>query len=94
MIDAERDVEPQDLDDETIEESTCQCDEDFCLSRLSIKKYFLLREKYNTERRCLCDGYDIAVHVCCCNRLGLSCHGKCHADGYDRWLDSREPINP
>ena len=45
----------------------------------------------NLDRVCLCDFTDFNGGTCCCNYLGLSCNGKCQPDGYDKWLDSREP---
>ena len=47
----------------------------------------------NHDRVCLCDPTNFNAGTWCCNYLGLSCNGKCWPDGYDRWLDSREPIN-
>ena len=47
----------------------------------------------NHDCVCLCDPTDFNAGTCCCNYLGLSCNGKCRPDGYDRWLDSRKPIN-
>ena len=47
----------------------------------------------NHDHVCLCDPTDFNAGTCCCNYLGLSCNGKCRPDGYDRWLDSREPTN-
>ena len=41
----------------------------------------------------LCDQTDIEAGYCCCNVRVKKCNGKCRPDGYDRWLDSREPIN-
>ena len=40
----------------------------------------------NDDRVCLCDPTDIRAGYCCFNSLGLECNGKCHPDGYDRWL--------
>ena len=47
----------------------------------------------NDDHVCLCDPTDIETGYCCCNAQGKNCNGKCHSDGYDWWLDSREPIN-
>ena len=46
------------------------------------------------NRVCLCNPIDIEAEYCCCNARGKKCNGKCRPDRYDRWLDSREPINP
>ena len=48
---------------------------------------------HNHDCVCFCDPTDFNAGTCCCNYLGPSCNGKCRPDGYDRWLDSREPIN-
>ena len=42
----------------------------------------------NDDCICLCDPTDIEAGYCCCNARGKKCNGKCHPDGYDRWLDS------
>ena len=47
----------------------------------------------NDDCVCLCDPTDIEAGYCCCNARGKKCNGKCRPNGYDRWLDSREPIN-
>ena len=47
----------------------------------------------NDDHVCLCDPIDIEAGYCCCDGQGKKCNGKCCPDGYDRWLDSREPIN-
>ena len=50
-------------------------------------------DDHNHDCVCLCDPTDFNAGTCCCNYLGLSCNRKCRPDGYDRWFDSREPIN-
>ena len=47
----------------------------------------------NGDCVCLCNPTDTEAGYCCCNAQGKNCNGKCHPDGYDRWLDSRESIN-
>ena len=47
----------------------------------------------NHDCVCLSDHTDFNAGTCCCNHLGLKCNGRCHPNGYDRWLDSREPID-
>ena len=43
----------------------------------------------NDDRVGLCDPTDIRAGYCCCNARGKNCNGKCHPDGYDRWLKAR-----
>ena len=43
----------------------------------------------NDDCVCLCDPADIEAGYCCCNDRGKKCNGKCHPEGYDRWLKSR-----
>ena len=43
----------------------------------------------NDDRVCLCDSTDIDRGICCCSARGKNYNGKCHPDGYDRWLKAR-----
>ena len=77
----------------------CHCNDDLCLSKVTSPGWHPGQDKDdesdedNDDRVCLYDPTDIRAGTCCCNYLGLSCNGKCRPDGYNRWLDSREPIN-
>ena len=44
----------------------------------------------NDDRVCLCDPTDTERGICCCSILGIECNGKCHADGYERWLEAQQ----
>ena len=92
--------ESSDKDDEWDENRrSCHCNNDFCLSRVTSPGWHPGRDEDdeldddNDDRLCLCNPTDFNAGTCCCNYLGLSCNEKCRPDGYNRWPDSRKPIN-
>ena len=43
----------------------------------------------NDDHVCLYDPTNVERGHCCCDARGKNCNGKCHPDGYDRWLKAR-----
>ena len=53
------------------------------------EEYYPSENKSSDENDESDDRIDIREGYCCCNSRGQNCSGKCHPDGYDRWLKAR-----